>query len=269
MQEITGKYIQISSYRIHYEFAGNGRPVVCLPTAGASACEYRQLLPLLADLGYCAIAVDPPGHGNSFPDLRDLSIPSTPEAYVDFIWDFCKALKLERPAFIGFAMSGSMLLLLAAKYGPAIGAVVAGGANAKGRMDPRQLAALNHPSVNTADMMTVTTPPLCAPGQPETTIHECIWHNARSVVPEAIETDLSIYDLHDVTGLLSAIQCPVLHLYGEYDSTVSEESKTLIRQKLPHVRQVELKDTGHYGPVENASGICEAVRSFFEDSLLR
>lgn len=263
--EITGRYVQIGVYRMYYESAGNGRAVVCIPTAGATTTEYRNVLPVLAEMGYRGIALDMPGHGKSLPDLKDLSIPSTEEEFIDIIWNFSEKLGLKNPVFMGFAMSGSALLLLGLKYGEKVGAIIAGEANAACRMDPVQLASLNHPSINTADLMTVTTPGLCGKGLATETINECIWHNARSVVPEAIQTDLSIYDTHNVTAKLHEIPCPVLHIYGEYDYTVSDFSKEKIRTLIPQVKQVKMKGNGHYVPMENPEGLCREIQMFLNE----
>lgn len=266
--EIIGRYIEIGSYRVHYESAGEGRAIVCIPTAGATVVEYRSVLPYLADMGYRGIALDIPGHGNSLPNLNDLSMPSTEEEFVDIIWQFSQKMNLQQPVFMGFAMSGSALLLMGILHGEEVGAIVAGEANAECRMDPVQLASLNHPGINTADMMTVTTPGLCGVGSSNETINECIWHNARNVVPEAIQMDLSIYDTHNVTGRLAEIKCPVLHTYGEYDYTVSNFSKEKIRTMIPRVKQVCMKGNGHYVPMENPEGLCRELKAFFEEFLM-
>ena len=263
--EIIGRYIQIGPYRTYYESAGEGKPVICLPTAGASSGEFRHILEYFGMRGYRMIALDPPGHGKSYPDFRTNRILKTEDEYVDFAWQFAKTLGFEKPAFIGYAVAGSAVLLLAAKYGDEISAVVAGEGNTKLSIDPIQLLSLNHPSINMSDLMEVTTPGLCGQGLPDEVVNECIWHNARSPVPEVIEADLTIYDNHDVTDRLSEIRCPVLHIWGDRDYCVTQESKQLILENIPVVRQVELRNTGHYVPMENPSGLIREIEKFFEE----
>lgn len=263
MAEILGRYTYVGPYRIYYESAGEGRPIICFPTAGAPATEYRHFLEYFGERGYRAIAVDPPGHAHSYPDLEDLSIPGTADEFVDFIWDFTRTLKLdeEKPFFVGCAMTGSMMLLLAAKYGEKIGAVVAAEGNSKFRMDV-MLLMLNHPSVNTGDFMQVATPSLCSRDLPCKVVNECIWHNARAAVPEAFQSELTIYDQFDVSARLSEIVCPVLHMYGDQDPTVSDFSVEDIRANVPNVKQVLVRDMGHIAPVDNPEGFHRAVEEF-------
>ena len=265
MSELIGRYVQVGPYRIYYESMGSGEPVICLPTAGASTGEYRNVLPALAQAGYFAIAMDPPGHGNSYPDLKDLSVPATEDAYVDLVWAFAQKLDLNRPVFVGCAMSGSAMLLLALKHGREIRAVVAGEGNASFRINPIQLAALDHPSINMADMMESTTAGVCARGIEPAVLNECIWHNARNASPSVIFADLNIYDQHDLESRLGEIPCPVLHLYGEEDPCVLEQSKRLLREQVPQIRQVALPHTGHLSPVENPAGFSAAIIQFLQE----
>ena len=264
MTEAIGRYISIGSYeRIYYESVGTGKPVICVPTAAATAGEYRHVLEYFGSRGYQAIALDPPGHGNSYPNLADLSIPKTPDEYVDFIWSFAKEKRFEKPAFIGCAVSGSAMLLLAAKYGRQVSAVVSGGGNPDLRIGSLQMNSLNHPGINTADFMESTTPGLCGCDEPIEIVNEAIWHNARNIVPEVMETELDIYNQLDVTDDLCRIECPVLHIRGEFDISVPDAAYELIGEHIHTVEQVTLDKTGHYIPIENPKGFCEAIEKFF------
>lgn len=267
MAEITGHYISVGRYeRIYYECAGEGRPVICLPTAGASSGEYHHLIRYLGDKGYLMVSLDPPGHGNSLPDLKDMSVPSTPEEYIDFVWRFTEIMGFEKPAFIGYAVAGTAMLLLGSRYGSRVGAIVAGEANARLRISPVQLNSLNHPGINMADLMESTTPGLCGENRPAEIVNEAIWHNSRHCVPEVIEADLNIYDSMDITGVLDKISCPVLHTKGDHDYCVTEESMILIKERIPSVKQVILKNTGHYGSVERPQELAGMIEEFFAEN---
>lgn len=266
-EQIIGRYIQVDNYRIHYDSIGEGQPLILLPTAGGSAGEYRNILEFFSGKPYHVIALEPPGHGNSYPDMHDLSIPQTADEYVDFIWRFVQTLKLQRPAFAGCAMSGSILFLLAVKYGDKISAIIP----AEGNVDFRgcvgtEIAAgiLNHPSVNTADFKGANTASLCGRGISREIINECIWHNARNAAPEVIDADLRIYNNFYITDRIQNITCPVLHLIGEDDCTVKEESKQLILKRIPNSRQVVLKNTGHFSCIENPFGFAKAIEEFLD-----
>lgn len=266
MAEIIGKFTEVDQYiRIYYETCGEGAPIICLPTAGESTGEYRHVLRYFGERGYQAIALDPPGHGNSYPDLRDLSVPRTPDDYVDFVWRFTQVMNFQNPIFIGYAVSGTLVLLLAAKYGKDIRAVVAGEGNNKLGISPIQLNSLNHPGINMADLMESTTPGLCGDDEPVEVMNEAIWHNARHAVPEVIEADLTIYNQIDVTDRLADIPCPVLHTKGDHDYCVTEISMKMLPERIPKCKQVILENTGHYVPIERPELLCRTVEEFIAE----
>lgn len=264
MNEIIGRYVQVGSYRIHYESMGEGDPVIFLPTAGAAAGEYRMVLPLLAAHGYQGIAVEPPGHGSSYPDLEDLSLLVTADEYVDFVWEFIKTLNLKKPVVAGCAVSGSLMLLMGIKYGKNLTAVVAGAGNTELLIDPIQLNAVNHPAINTADMMESTTPGVCSKNVDINTLNECIWQNAKLPVPEVLYNELNIYNQLRLGPYIKLIKCPVLHIFGEEDTRTIDSEKQLIKKQCKNVTQVALPHTGHLIPVENPAGFTEAIINFLK-----
>ena len=265
MAEITGHYIWVGPYRIYYEYAGEGKPVICFPSAGAPATEYRHILEYFGDRGYRIYAVEPPGHSHSFPDMRDLSLPSTEDEFIEFIWNFAVSLNLteKRPVFVGCAMTGSMMLRLAIDHGREISGVIAGEGNSRFQMD-LMLSMLNHPSVNSGDFMEVATPMLCSRKIPRETLNECIWHNGRAAVPEAFHSELAIYDGFDVSDRLHEIECPVLHVYGTEDPSISEFSVQNIQRNIRKLMTIPVERMGHIAPVDNPDGFISAMEHFFQ-----
>ena len=71
-EPIVGRYIQVadgaSSYRIFYEEAGQGRPLLCMHTAGTDSRQWRHVLndPAITRR-FRVIAFDMPYHGRSTP----------------------------------------------------------------------------------------------------------------------------------------------------------------------------------------------------------
>src|SRR5205085_8597786 len=72
VEPIIGRYLHLDyagrHYRIYFETAGEGIPLVCLHTAGADGRQYRGLLnaPSVTDR-FQVIAFDLPWHGKSSP----------------------------------------------------------------------------------------------------------------------------------------------------------------------------------------------------------
>lgn len=264
MAEIIGKYIQVGPYRTYYESAGEGRPILCFPTAGAPATEYHYFLEYFGDRGYRAIAVDPPGHGHSFPNMEDLSTPATVPEYADYIWQVVQSLGLERPAIVGCAMTGSILLQVAIDHSSEIGAMIAAEGNSRFKMDMK-LLMLNHPGVNTEDIMEIGTPALSGAGLSRRALNECIWHNARAAIPEIYQTELTIYDQFDVSDRIGEITCPLLHIYGSDDPSVTPFSVEDIRQKIPGVTQVLVPGMGHLAPLDDPASFNREVEAFLAE----
>lgn len=82
-------------------------PVLFVPGWGCPLYVYRRNLPVVADAGFRAIAVDLKGHGLSFKPLgrEHYSI----ESLVAHIEEILDALELESPVLVGHSMGGSLL----------------------------------------------------------------------------------------------------------------------------------------------------------------
>jgi pimeloyl-ACP methyl ester carboxylesterase len=78
-----------------------------VPGWGCSVYVYRRNLPVIAESGFRAIAVDIKGHGLSFKPLgaREYSV----ESLVDHIEEILDALDLEKPALVGHSMGATLL----------------------------------------------------------------------------------------------------------------------------------------------------------------
>ena len=75
IEPITGRYLHLdaagASYRIYFEEAGQGIPLLCLHTAGADSRQYRHLMTDAAITSrFRVIAFDLPYHGRSNPPDR-------------------------------------------------------------------------------------------------------------------------------------------------------------------------------------------------------
>ena len=266
MTELTGRYVDVLGYRTYYETVGAGSAVVCIHTAGADGREYRHLLPHLASAGWQGIALDMPGHGKSYPALETLRPIDTAEEWVDFILAFSEEVGLERPVYVGGAMSASLLLRLASDYPSATRGIVAAGAmtNGVGTISTEFLDVLNHPLVNLSDFMESTTLGLCGPLRPLVSQNECVWHNARNLTPEVMEADLRMYSTHNIDSTVGRIAVPVLHLRGEFDRLLSDDMAAAVRSGVPDVTMVDLPGVGHFPMLEDPDLFNRTVEAFLQ-----
>lgn len=64
-QHFQHHYLKVSGQRIHYVTVGEGEPVLLIPGWPQTWYTWRYVMTELANNGYMAIAVDPPGTGYS------------------------------------------------------------------------------------------------------------------------------------------------------------------------------------------------------------
>lgn len=263
-EEVIGRYVQVGNYRTYYESAGVGRPVVCIHSGGADGREYRSLVPHLAALGYKAIALDFPGHGKSYPNLTDLEPIRSKTEWIEFLLAFSAKLDLDRPIYVGCAMSASLLLELAAEHPEAAGAIVSaiGTVDYTDGLSAEFLDALNHPQVNVSDFLQAVTPGLIGANLPVEARNEATWHNARNLTPEVMDADLRIYATHNVRSRLHKIHVPVLHIRSEFDSSVRDQDVEAIAADVPSATLVHLPGVGHLPMVEDPDQFNSTVEGF-------
>ena len=101
IESIVGRYLHMHlggrPYRVYFEEAGKGIPLVCLHTAGSDTRQYRHLMtdPAVTE-HYRVLAFDMPWHGKSNPPpgWHEEEYRLTTETYLEAIMGFCRALEL-------------------------------------------------------------------------------------------------------------------------------------------------------------------------------
>src|SRR6185369_3120679 len=107
----TPKEITIYGQKIHYIEAGSGPNVILLHGLGGSSQVWQFNIGPLAEK-YHVFVPDQIGFGKSDKPLVNYRI----RTYVDFLDQFCKQLKIERPTLIGNSMGGWIAAIYAATY---------------------------------------------------------------------------------------------------------------------------------------------------------
>jgi len=107
----TPKEITIYGQKIHYIEAGSGPNVILLHGLGGSSQVWQFNIGPLAEK-YHVFVPDQIGFGKSDKPLVNYRI----RTYVDFLDQFCKQLKIERPTLIGNSMGGWVAAIYAATY---------------------------------------------------------------------------------------------------------------------------------------------------------
>jgi pimeloyl-ACP methyl ester carboxylesterase len=109
MTEIRRATVPLEHGPLAYAQAGVGPAVILLHQTPRSADEYRDVMPLLADRGFTAIAFETPGFGESAP------LPGHPtiEGWAQAMHGGLDALGIDRAAVVGHHTGGVIAVELA------------------------------------------------------------------------------------------------------------------------------------------------------------
>lgn len=268
IEPITGKYIYVTvegvEYRVYFEENGQGIPLVCQHTAGSSGLQYRHMLnDAEVTSRFRVIALDLPYHGKSVPPE---SIEWWKEEYklhkkwfLDFHVEFCKALGLEKPVYIGSSMGGYLAPDLALErpdlYRAVIGCEAAMGPGKEGALAMQPfLNALHHPRINN-DFKATTMYGMCGPKSPEKYKRETVFCYSAGA-PAVFKGDLTYYmkehDMNDGSARkIDTSRCAVYLLTGEYDPHCPPIQSQELVEQIKGATFAEMKGVGHFSMAED------------------
>ena len=114
---VTGRYVYLTvdgtEYRVYFEEAGSGIPMILQHTAGADGRQWRHLLEdEWITASFRLIAHDLPYHGKSLPPAsvewwkREYGLKQS--FLMKFIVTLARELGLERPVYMGCSMGGHL-----------------------------------------------------------------------------------------------------------------------------------------------------------------
>jgi len=223
-----GRYVHLDlegiDHRVYFEEAGIGVPLVLQHTAGSHGVQWRHLFedPWITS-HFRLVAYDLPYHGKSLPPesqrwweyqyrLTTRFAMSVPLALAD-------TLELERPAFMGCSIGGSLALDLARWHPGRFRAVIALEPSLKIDTDLEELAGFWHPRVS-SDFKAQAMYGLMAPQSPEPAKRETVFSYSQGWPPLFLG-DLHYYlvdhDLRAEAHTIDTTATAVHLLTGEYD----------------------------------------------------
>jgi pimeloyl-ACP methyl ester carboxylesterase len=256
----VGRYIHLTvqgiEYRVFYEESGSGIPLICQHAGGGDGLTWRHLL---ADTNiiskYRVIIPDLPYHGRSLPPESiawwKQEYKLTKPFLFEFYTEFCRALELERPVFMGNAMGGFLALDIGLEFQDQYRAVIAVGAAL--RAGPATNETFYHPNV-TNDYRRTNSMYFCAPFSPEKYRRAVTWGAMQSPGP-ITKGDLYYYFYeHDLTGKTDQYNtehCAVYLLTGDYNPTSSVEDTQKLCALIKGAKFFALPGMSHSGMAEN------------------
>ena len=258
-QDIRGHYVKVNGTRTFYDEIGEGQPIVCVHTAGASSLEYQYILPLFAEAGFHAYALDLPGHSRSYP-VKWKAHRSIHE-HAEFVHAFVETLGLVKPVIIGCSIGGDITLDYAAHHWRTMAAGVPMEGCARTPTFPlpseRMLPAW---APGWQDLMERAAIESLNRKCSATKIEELRWQHRNAQVSAV--GDLEAWATHDVRARLKSVACPMLVIRGEDDFWVPRELVDETGRLLRNSEVLHLKDIGHYPMFEDPKLICDLVTGF-------
>ncbi|MGY8844363.1 MAG: alpha/beta fold hydrolase [Gammaproteobacteria bacterium] len=258
-EAITGHYIDVKGTRTFYDEIGDGKPLVCVHTAGASSLEYHLALPLYASQGFHVFALDLPGHSRSYPVnwTQHRSI----HQHAEFVHEFVLALGLHAPVITGCSIGGDITFDYAVNHwrDMAAGIPMEGLGRSPTFPCPDSMV---HPAwaPGWQDMMERAAVESLGRNVSEEKRNELRWQHKNAQVSSV--GDLEGWSQHDVLADLAKVERPMLVIRGDDDFWVPKELVEESVNKLPSGEAIHLPNVGHYPMFEDPQLVAEITGDF-------
>lgn len=257
-EPIRGGYVTVdvdgTDYRIYYEEAGEGVPMLCLHTAGADSRQWRHVLndPEVTSR-FRVVAFDLPYHGRSNPPKgwwRKNYALST-RLYVGVIRAIWAAFGMERPVVMGCSVGGYIVVQLAHDFNDEIRGVI--GIQSIARSSGRYNEFLHHSHIHGGEFVASWTYGLCSPYSPEESRRENWWYYAQGG-PGVYAGDTAFgreFDMRDKLKDIDTSRCKVSIMSGEYDYSALPQMSKDVADGIPGARFVPMAKMGHFPIIED------------------
>lgn len=235
------------TYKVNFVQQGQGQPVILIHGLAASLHDWDDLIPVLAQNGYAAYALDLLGHGESGkPPSRAYHI----EWLFSHLVSWIDSLNLPSPpVLIGHSLGGYLALEYARRFAARTRGLIL--VNPFFRLSQLPLLlrlSYRRPTIN-ATIVERTPEWLFRLIADATTLVLDHGNGGPSSLPERVRiqtildyqrTAPGVYNLpntlQDLTPYLSSLQLPVLVLWGERDATLSPRSFLELIRALPRAQ---------------------------------
>jgi pimeloyl-ACP methyl ester carboxylesterase len=268
---ITGGYLYITvediEYRVYYEEAGKGIPLLLGHTAGSDGRQYRHLLcDEEVTSTFRAIAYDLPYHGKSLPPYGHAwwaqEYNMTRPAMMAFPNAIADALELDLPVYLGSSMGGHLAIDLAHDFPDRYRATIAVEGALRSAVEYVDVGMdgirrefdnpnVSRNSIGAAMLLNMS------PYSPEEAVREVQWEYMCGG-PGIFAGDLFYYYYdHDMTpeqaAEIDTKTCMLYLLTGEYDPNTSPAETQQIADVVAGCKFTAMPKLGHFPATENYS----------------
>ena len=265
----TGRYIHLeidgTDYRVYFEEAGAGIPLLLQHTAGADGRQWRHLLED-AEVGryFRLIAYDLPYHGKSIPPTGREWWRQEYRLTKDFLMQvpvtLARELGLERPVYMGSSIGGHLAGDLALHYPDHFRAVI--GLEAAAHTPGGHLDIFYHPRISN-DFKASAMYGLMSPTSPEALRRETAWVYSQGA-PPVFKGDLYYFsidhDLRETARRIDTRRVAVYLLTGEYDWAETPEMSRALAAEIPGASYRTMERLGHFPMSEDPGRFLEYLR---------
>ncbi len=278
LSPIIGRYVDVAfdgtTYKVHFEEAGQGIPLLCLHTSGADGRQYHSLMEDQAITArFRVIAFDLPWHGRTDPPpgWQDQEYKLTSRFYGGFVLAFQRALGLERPALMGCSIGGRVVLKLAAENARDYRAII-GLESSPFVQAYYDTAWLHHPEVDASELNAAMTYGHMAPQSPDEHKWRSLWiymQGAPGVTKGNMHFYMSDGDLRETVRGIDPATTPLYLLTGEYDYSCSPADTEALGREVPGAKVTIMKGIGHLPMCENPELFLTFIRPVLDEVAAR
>ena len=266
---ITGRYVYLTvediEYRVFYEEAGSGIPLILGHTAGSDGRQYRHLLCDSEITQYFrVIAFDLPFHGKSLPPYSyrwwEEEYKMTKSKMMAFPNVLSDALELERPVYMGCSMGGHLAVDLASNYPDRYSATISVEGALRSAEEYVEVGMsgirkefdnpnVNRTSIGAAMMLNIS------PFSPEQNVREIQWEYSCGG-PGIFAGDLYYYYYdHNMSDQeasnIDTKKCMLYLLTGEYDPNTSPKETQALADLVSGAKFWPMEKLGHFPVTED------------------
>jgi len=280
-EESTSRFVQTKRWKLHYNEAGSGHPIIMLHGTGPGATgwsNFHQNMSALAK-NHRVIVIDFPGWGRS--DVFDCTSESRNTANAEAVKLLMDELGIEKAALVGNSMGGGATLQFMADYPDRISHAVTMGAGVFALPSIFSPGGLSQGLRVIVDTYRNPTPENFR-RLVEVMVYDSSFvtdeltrqRSAASLAqPEHLANWLKAPMGHaggpyggveDLLTKLSKSKVPTLMIHGRDDRTVPMEVTLRTAPVIPDVRAVILNRCGHWTQVEHTAEFNRLVLNFLE-----
>lgn len=271
--ESTSRTVRLPGGEVHYNEAGEGRPVVFLHGSGPGATGWSNFGPNILELSkkFRCLALDAPGWGKSYP------VKATERNHPAVVTQFLDALGIEKAALVGNSMGGATTLRFAVDYPDRISHLITMGAGGGG---VKLFGAGDGPTEGLKILIEGYRDP--SPATMRRLVDIMSYNSAEAAEALAIERSenakASQTHLDNFLGgvgagrswpseeELASIAAPSLLFHGRDDRVVHYENGLKLVALIPNSRLVLFNHCGHWAQIEHAAEFNAMTAQFLESN---